>query len=291
MSEIADCINSLSAKDILRGAARTGPPFYINVLGLGGLCAEYEAIYATFTNPPASSIMNAQNAMWCAFVDAGIDVKFDVFYLFAQTTQVDALLNWANLGSYDCDLPTAITFTALEGFTGNAVNQYISTNWIPSAHASNYALNDAGIGVYIRNDLAVGDAVLGGRGPDSNGRILIYPKNGSDDTFLQINSNLSDTQALVTSGDGLFICQRTGAATTNTYRNDATVLTGTAAAGSLPNGEQFILAYNNQGSPLVHSAHQVACVWFSSALDASERTITQNAIETYMDSNGKGVIP
>lgn len=44
MSELADCTNNLTARDILRGVARTanGMPFYINTMGLAGdPCAEF----------------------------------------------------------------------------------------------------------------------------------------------------------------------------------------------------------------------------------------------------------
>lgn len=42
MSELIDCINNLSAENILRGATKKGPPFYIKTIGLSvDPCEDY----------------------------------------------------------------------------------------------------------------------------------------------------------------------------------------------------------------------------------------------------------
>lgn len=259
--------------------------------GGGGYVSQYQTVYDAMTNKPTSSIASAQNTMVSSLVSGGVWAKLDLFYLFAQYSNSDseALINWVNPGTYDADLPTAPTFTSLEGFTGNGSSQYISTNWIPASHASNYALNDASVGIYGRNNVAVSSVTTGGRGAASTGRVMCYLRNTSNDSYIMLNSSSANTDSN-TDSRGFFIYQRTASNVTKVYRNGTEIVSGTEASGVLPNAEMFILSYNNQGSPLTYSTNQLACVFYGGSLTSGERTSAQSAIETYMDSNGKGVI-
>jgi len=52
----------------------------------------------------------------------------------------------------------------------------------------------------------------------------------------------------------------------------------------------LVLARNNAGTPEKFSTKQLSLFFAGDGLTSGEITILTNAAETYMDSNGKGVI-
>ena len=141
MSELINCINNLSAKDIIKSIAKTanGTPFYINTVGLGSVCAQYQAVYDYLTTKPSDAIAANQEIMCCTLVDAGIWQTRDLFYLLGQTTDGagESLVNWVTPGTYNCTLVNVPTFVALEGWTGTgAANGCLTTNYNPTTPVS-----------------------------------------------------------------------------------------------------------------------------------------------------------
>lgn len=293
MSELVDCTDSLSAKDIIRRVSKTanGTPFYINTLGLSGFCAEYQAVYDAMTTPPSAAISEAQNTMWCAIVDAGIAAKLDVFYCYAQHTNAasEALINWINPGTFDgvlAGVPNPV-FVALEGFTSDGSNGYINCNWNTNTDSVNFQQNGCSLGAYSRTNLNQGGYLLGSR----NGPLTILnPRNATSNYQIYVNTGTVDAAANADS-TGLFIANRDAANNQDGYRNGVLVVNGVQVSTGVPNANLYVLCYNSSGSPTSFTTRQVSFAFAGASLDANDRTNLQNAIETYMDSNGKGVIP
>lgn len=255
-------------------------------------CSQYQAVYDAMTTPPDAAVAEAQNTMVLTLVDAGIWAKLDVFYLFAQSTNDDseALINWKNPGTYDADIQNAPAFASLEGFTGNGTDAFISSNMILLTDAVQYTLNDASIGFYVRTDIKETKFIVGARGAASNSRVYAQIYNTSNNVLATINSSGNVSNGGVISSGGLYILQRTASNAFAIYRNNVEMASDTDAGGSLANQDIYFLGYNEQGSVSSPCTQQISVGWIGASLDATERTNIQSAIETYMDSNGKGVI-
>ena len=290
MSELIDCINNLSAKDIIKSIAKTdnGTPFYLQTSGLGGFCAEYQTVYDSFATPPSEAIAVAQNTMVCGLVSDGVWAKLDLFYLFAQTvnTASEALVNWVNPGTYDAVLNNAPTFVALEGFTTALTGtKYIKTNWNPTDDGINYTQNSASAGIYIRTNVAENGIDFG---LFENHGLYIRTRAAADGYTARVNS-VASNNGTSTDSRGFWIITRENSASENVYRNKVvdnlvTASTGLGAYDFMVGGE------NSGGTPGNYCNKQYSVFFTGGALTSAEVTIMTDAVEVYMDSNSKGVI-
>lgn len=240
-------------------------------------CEEYQAVYDAMTNKPTDEIAAAQNTMVETLVTAGLWDMLDVFYLFAQyvNTDSEALINWCNPGTNDCTLNGTPAFTSLEGFTGSSGN-YIDSNYNPSTDAINFTLNDASVGIYSRDFTVATNTIL----YCYNGTyILIYDLGGTRATRVYINDSGYAT-VTVTAAAGICIKGRSDSNTVHNFINKSYGY-GTAAVNYIPNAN-ILFVYN--------STSQVSVGFAGAFFNESEMGIIQDAIEAYMDSNGKGVI-
>ena len=291
MSELVECIDGLTAEDIIKSIVKTanGLPFYLQT-SAGGFCAEYQRIYddlAGSGTPPGDAIAATQNTMVCGLVADGVWAKLDIFYLFAQTTNAasEALMNWVTTGLYNAVIVPnggALTFTALEGFTGDGA-AYINTGYNPTDHGVNFIQDSASFGYYART---VGPGVMMGTGN----------VNSAAATLNSCNSKMNDT----TWNDpvpgapavGIHIYNRLASTTKDVFINK-TKYSGAIASTGLPlTGIPFyVLAYNNNGGVVNICAEQCSMAFTGSGLTQANVDDLTDRVETYMDSNGKGVIP
>lgn len=279
---------------ITTGHKRIGSPK--NIVAPGVFCSSYQTVYNSFFTPPSLSIANAQNTMWCALVDAGIVAKLDLFYLFAQETNSnkEALVNWVNPGTYDATAYDHPAFTSLEGLAGDLSSAYIDTNWKPKTDGVNYTLNDASFGVYQRNDI-IGEGLIYqcGTYDDTNpvlrSKASIRTKYAGTNCKAQVNS-YTDVNVINTDSRGCYIATRGTANNQKYYKNGSVISSADVASTSVPDFEMYLLCRNNNSVAQSFSESQLSMFFAGSNLAQSEITILTNAIETYMDSNGKGVI-
>lgn len=250
---------------------------------------EYQTVYDSFATKPSDVIASAQNTMVKTLIDASIWAKLDLFYLFAQTTDGagESLKNWVNPGTYDCTLINTPTFVSLEGWTGSgAANGCLDTHYNPTAHATNYAQNSASMGIYIRTNVDEARNDFGNfQSPGS------YLRARTTNTAqLRLNSG-STSSVANTDSKGMFVVVRSDAANQILYKNKV-ANSNAAASNGIPNCNIFVCSANNgAGVPSNTNTKQVSCFFMGGALSPAEVTIITDAIEVYMDSNSKGVIP
>lgn len=268
---------------------------FVTMFGGGakaGFSAEYAAVMAAMTNKPSGSIMTAQDTMVKALVDAGVWDKLDVLYLFAQESNDDgeALINWINPGANDGTLINAPSFVSLEGFTTDGLTNYINTNWNPTDDGSKFLPASAQISFYeIDNVLASGVAV-GSYLSVSNDNACYINVNGSG----SLNGRLYEGTAVpgFTTSDsrGLNTLSRTAVDKIEVLRNGVSL--DTVVTNSTPdtNSLDFFIGGANDGALDNPTGRQFAMVCMGGGLIESEVLSLYNAIETYMDSNGKGVV-
>ena len=254
-----------------------------------GYVSAYQTVYDSLTTPPHDTVASAQNTMISSIVSPGTWAKLDVFVFYAQSTNGggEALINWINPGTGDASLVGGVTFTANEGITPNGSTTYSNTNYNPSSDAVQYTLNSCSIGCYIRNDIQSGGTVFGAR--DATARTVLYPYHTSGDQTFEYINNTSVKNTAVSDSQGMYIITRTASDVHTTYKNGSGS-SGGQVSNAIPNAVFFVGGTNNSGLS-DEGTWQVACWFAGGGLTESDANVITNAVETYLDYMGKGVIP
>jgi len=260
------------------------PPLRVIAAEEGGYCDEYQAVYDAMTNKPTTYVED-QNTLVEELKTAGVWAKRDLIYVFAQQTNDDgeALLNWANPGTFTCTNVSATLFTALEGFTGDGSADYLNTNWNVSSDKDNYALDDATIAIYCRVSDINAEQYAIGAVDGSNYVASIKPRYAGE---FWIDVNGPGSSKAVDGSDGLFVGVRTNSTTHTYYRNGSSLGTTANNSTGLPNTDLLILKWTDGG----YTTNQVSFVFVGGALTDTEVADMFTAVEKYMDAMSKGVV-
>jgi len=259
--------------------------------GMDIFCAEYRAVYDSWTNKPSTADSAKYNTWVLSKIADGTWAKKDVLYNFAVHTNADgeALVNWKNPGTHDATLVNAPAFVAYEGFTGDGVSAYINSNWNPTSHGVNYTFNNASVGVYSRIDANGGYVDIGGRTSGTANSVYFYTKNGGE---FRCRFHEADLTGFATADSlGMHIATRIDANNKRYYKNNVYLGNVVAAVNTFPNADYYILAMNTGAGANTFSPRQLSMAFCGASLDLAEITILTNAFEAYMDSQGTGIIP
>ena len=293
MSELVDCINSLSAKDIIKSIAKTanGTPFYLQTVGAGGFSAEYQAVYDSFVTPPDAAIAAEQDIMVRALVAAGLWAKMDLFYLCAQNNGVNALLNWLNPGTFDGTLANKLSvdpsFTAFEGFY-NTGNGYIMTGYNSSTDAINVSQNDCATYLGTYQDIQ-DDGFMSGSSIGVNFSHGAIPRRTNNLAYGYLNSNV-EASVLGSTGKQHFGFRRSGANDMRWAINK--VFEDETGASGVPNNLELYLLCQNDGAVATgFSSNTLMYFIIIQNISDADSDILQDAMEAYLDSQGKGLLP
>lgn len=255
-------------------------------------CAEYRAVYDALEVKPSADIAAYQNLFVKTCVDGGVWAKIDWLAVFSQTTKEGGLVNWITPGTKDPIIVLnggTMNFTALEGFQSND-GAFIDTNLnLGDGGAYNYVQNRASAGIYIRNNIQENTMVFGVK--DATSELSLQPRNALDRSAYQINTAGGGVTSPVTDSRGFHMLQRENdAANQKHYINNVLKDTEADASAAPPNNNIYIGAKNQLGVVTGEGTYQYSLFYTGIDLDATERALLMNAFETYMDSNGKGVI-
>lgn len=216
---------------------------------------------------------------------------FDVMYILAGETEESSLKNLVK-DSHHCTAVNSPTFTQYEGFVGGAT-KYLNTNYNSLTQGVNYVLNSATLGAYVRTTTIGTYSILGTS--DGVNESYINPRLNYDTVgrfYCRINQATYTYK--VASGDtkGMLIAARVGANAIDGYKNgtDLNCSGNTEVSTSLQNRNLYLLAINANGTPSQHSPDQLSIAFAGKGFNGAELTAITNAIEAYMDANGKGVI-
>lgn len=267
--------------------------------GNGGYNSTEVDAYITGLATPLSAGQVANLRTLVVALKSGIGITnlsdfFDTFYVLAGETAESSLKNLVK-DLHHCIPVNNPTFTQFEGYAGNATNSYLRTQYIPETHGVNYSLNSASIGVYNRTVRDVNNSILLGSRESSSSKILSVSSlyTGGYSRAL-INYNVSAQGTVSNPGDssGMYIFNRTSDTAVNIYRNNIDLGSAFSQPSSgLPNKELWICGFNNNGSYLVGTTDQIAIVFTAKGVaNLTQATVISNAIEDYMDANGKGFI-
>lgn len=243
---------------------------------------EYQTVYDAMTNKPSTDIANAQNTLVKELKAAGVWTLMDVFYCFAQESNVagEALLNWREpAGDDNATNSSGTTFTSLEGFTGNGSSYYLNTNFTPSSEGANITLNSASIGAYVRTNVDEAKYIVG-----SSTNILMMPKNGG--AFYGRISGSSNVYFAQTTSAGFHVLTRPSSTTLSYFNNGTDKGDNTVNSTTLSTSIVYLIGSSSLSS---FSSQQLSIFFIGANMTNTQITNMNTAIEKYMDAIGKGV--
>jgi hypothetical protein len=148
-----------------------------------------------------------------------------------------ATLNFKAPSSHQVTLVNSPSFTASQGFKGNASTSYLNTNFNPATSGVQYTLNNASRFIYLKTAFVTSPYYL----LDS---YLTFTQN----TFQNRNSNdqkINQTSGVISSnadlsGAGLKVINRTSSTNVELF-NGSTQISRTATSTSIASGNQYVL--------------------------------------------------
>jgi len=254
-----------------------------------GYCAEFQAVYDSWTAKPSDAVAANMNTLVEADVADGLWAKYDARYITAVHTNAngEAQTNWKNPGTYDLTLVNAPAFVAFEGFTGDG-SSYTDTNFNPFSDGVNYTQDDAGFGGYLRKDVAEMSYMMGIE--DATKDCYILPRYTSGFAYAKINTNIQTAGGINADSRGMYFANRDAANNQDLWKNKVKIVDDNDASSGVPNFTFYLLAWNNGNVAQNFSTNQIAEARISSSFSDAEIANCTDNFETYMDSNNKGVI-
>jgi hypothetical protein len=202
---------------------------------------------------------------------ANIWGQLDRFWIFATEQQTHAKVSLVNPKGLNSAWAPNITevnspsWTKLVGYTGNGTNSYLNSNYNPSTDGINMSLNSATIGEYSRKSSnSVGNYTTD---------IGCY--DGTHETLLACKPNAIAIRSIISAADAaddstlnnllsLMSGQRTNSTTVGFYQRGALVQSFTSNSTALTTKPFYLLAQNQNGSPLNYSPRQISMAFIGS---------------------------
>lgn len=261
----------------------------INWWWQAGYDASYAAVLAKISalgyTAPTAAKKAKQNQFVKDLKAQGIWNSLDWLYLFdTDGDRNAATINFKSPSTFQCTEVGTLTFTSGVGFTGDGSTGYLNTGWNPSANGVNFTQNDASIGAYVNNSPAAGTfSLLGADDVGNTNSIQIVTQNSVAGNAVsgRINSNSTLIGSVQASRTGLWMIQRTGAATDTFYKNGSAQGTGAQASSGRTAKNITILALNDNGAISGFSTEQVRMAFAGASLTGKE-TAFSTAFNTYI---------
>jgi hypothetical protein len=249
--------------------------------------------YITGLTTPLSEAQIIKLGVFIEALKTGLSITnlsdtFDVMYIFAGETEESSLKNLVKNANH-CTAVNAPTFTALEGFTGDGLSSYIDSNYNPSTVGNKFTLNDASIGIYIRTNNGLYSTNVYNIGVRDTSYVYIMGERSNGLMRATINSTTYNQPPFV-GNVGLASYVRYGATSSYGYGNKTQSPEYTEASTSIPNGNVFILASSSGSNPAFYSKEQHSFAFAGKSITSAQINNIVDAIEAYMDANGKGVL-
>jgi hypothetical protein len=240
------------------------------------------------TAKPSDAVAEEQDTFAKALVDGGVWSKRDVIWLFAQQYNSDgeADINWKNPGSHDVSPVSDPGWTPFIGYDGGSPD-YINTNFNPATDGDKFKLNDASVSMYHRIEIATTQIPFGIKNGSYGIQYLPYYLGNRS---IRINGANSLQWADSSQNKGFTYIERSASNARAMFLNNSELGSDSEVSTAIPNLDMYIFARNNDGTPDLFCNTQVSYFAMGGALSAAERLAEMNAIEAYMDSNGKGVL-
>ena len=211
----------------------------------------------------------------------------DRLWIFAQPVQPLARVSLVNPTSTQITEVNAPTWTANQGYAGNAVNMYLNTNFNPNTQGVNYRAGNCSIGMYSRTNVLEAGNDMGFASATIFTQLISRDAGGFRS---RINNTVAQGIAAVANADstGLFSVVRTGAVNILLYRNAVLLATVAVAETSVPSFVIYIGSANVNDVATTFTTKQHSFAYAGSgAIDQLKLFLR---MERYMDQLGTGVV-
>jgi len=247
--------------------------------------AEATALFARMASTPDATRKGIINDLIVTLKDQGVWAKIEELWVFAGHTEQASLLNWKS-DSFNMVKVNSPTFTIDRGFTGDGVSGYLNPSWVASTDATIYSINSATAGIYVRQ--TVDENITDFYVSDGTTRIQLKPHYAAQWFYGSINSGTGISfRPTSNMGLGSHEVKRTDAVNTTLTHNGSNIVTGAAAVVGLPTIGITLMKYGGSS----YTTKEYSAAWLGSYLTDAESLIFHNALETYLDAIGAGVIP
>lgn len=215
---------------------------------------------------------------------------FDLMYILAGETAESSLRNLVK-NAHHATAVNSPTFTAFEGFLGGGASQSLTNDYNLQTSSVTFTQNSASLGVYVRTNNKTGLCLLGCRNTTEGRLIQLNDSNGTN-AQIGINRDISTSSRTLANSSGFLIGVRTSDTNEQMYHNGSPLGTAISKVSvGLPNSKLGILRYGKDDVYDGTSCNeQISFVFSGRSLNSDDVTALTNAIENYMDANGKGVI-
>lgn len=255
-------------------------------------CDQYVDVYEQFTEKPSAEVAFEQDKMIKAILSAGgWEDNIDAFWLFSGHTNGDSesLINWKSPTSERGVLAgvTPPSFTSYQGFTGDGLTSYINLKWNPNDDGITYSVNSASVLLCIKNAGSKGRFVGANKyiDPASKYIAIIYTGRGCLNSAYAI-----DGTGISAGGKAYISLIRDSAESIKQYINKGTSTDSTRAATGLPGStDLFALADSANGTAQNFCDGTISAIVIGN-FNATQKNAIIDAIDTYMISNGHGIL-
>lgn len=241
------------------------------------LSSQAKALYDAMPTKPDPDRLKLINDFIKSLISFGIWSKLDFLHILSAHAEDSSLLNWVNPGTFKATNIGSTPFEIDRGYTGNGINQYLNSNYIPSVNGINWSLNSASVGVYLRLNINESSTSIGASDYTPSLNFVIIQPCWANRLYLSMMCG--DYYPLVVNTDsrGLFISTRVASNHQLAYKAKIAVIDSSLVSTRNMDKTFFILARNNNGSPARHSTNQIS-------LDFAASGFSQTDVNNFYDT-------
>jgi hypothetical protein len=195
-------------------------------------------------------------------------------------------INWKSPGTKNLSSSNGTVTYGTTGATGNGSTGYINMGITPSA---DFADQNLSFGIYCRTTGNTDTKFDMGCGvPSPNTQIVLSANVGAKARGVVSGDDQVNDPATTTESQGLFIVSRRAANDLELYRNGSSLVTNTTdnSTPGLPTNSMYLLAYNDNGSAILHSAREISFWWVGEDLTDAEVTSLNTAFSALKTAMG-----
>lgn len=201
--------------------------------------------------------------------------KDGVWNFIGAGSQEAACVNIKTPASFEASRVSSPTFSDFIGFTSNGSSSYVNLNFTPSTNGVAYTQNDASLICYFSSEGQSGNSAIANLS-NTTRRILLAPRNTSDQTSIFINDN-TVSQPSNTRSKGFFHAFRSGASSKSLYKNNASLLSGAGIASTgLTTVSLYLGCRNNAGVADSFWAGSFGCFEIGSSMSSNMSQVFTN---------------
>lgn len=217
-----------------------------------------------YTIPDAAGQILVDN-FYKGLIDGEDYTEIDAMWLFNSYGDHDfSCLNLIDPDNFECSENGTLTFVPNLGFNGST-SGFLNTGWIPSTHASKYALNSASVFFYVDEDTKEATRILGAANVGNTNRIECIVANTDFTLTALLNSSTVASFSEIWTTRGFYHLIKTSTTNIDIYRNGVLIGSVTIANTALPNVAMYALARNAAGTASGFSTNTIGILGFGSA--------------------------